>query len=127
MLYIRNILMVLAMAAVSFTAGAQEVYKSVGENGVIEFSDTPTPEAQVIEVDPNVVDVTPVKSVDRSREASATAPEVAAEPGPQPEVVYQDDNRIREDRMKVRKAHDEASEHPVHAAPVNRGGRVHAR
>ena len=77
MLYIRNIFMVLAMSAVSFTTSAQEVYENVDEKGVVEFSDTPTPGSKAIEVNPNVVEVTPVKPVARPAAESAARPEAA--------------------------------------------------
>lgn len=49
------------MLAVSLTAGASEVYKRVNEDGVVEFSDTPYPDADKIEVKPNVVETNPVQ------------------------------------------------------------------
>jgi len=61
--------------ALSFTATAQQVYKRVNEDGTIEFSDTPSPDADKIEVKPNVVETNPIQP-------EAAAPE--AEPAPEP-------------------------------------------
>ena len=129
MLYIRNSLLVLALAAVSLTAAAEKVYKSVDENGVVSFSDTPTPAAQEIEVTPNVTEVTPVSSVARSPEAasSTSEPEVAAESAPQIEEVYTDDNRNPREATVRREIHNEASAPPVHAEPAHSGGQAPIR
>jgi hypothetical protein len=129
MLYLRNSLLFLALAVVSLTITAEEVYKSVDENGVVSFSDTPTPAAQVIEVTPNVVDVTPVSPVARSPEAnsSASEPEVAAESAPQIEEVYTDDNRNPREAAVRGEIHNDASPQPVHAEPAHNGGRAPVR
>jgi hypothetical protein len=71
---LRNSLMFLFVLAVSFTAGAQEIFKHVNEDGSVEYSDMPSPDAQEIEVDPNVVDVTPLKPGSRSPEQAEVAP-----------------------------------------------------
>ena len=57
-------------AIVSVTAVAEEIYKGVDENGVVEYSDTPIPDAKKIEVNPNVVEVTPVEPTAPRREAA---------------------------------------------------------
>ena len=44
----------------SFTAAASDVYKRVNEDGIVEFSDRPTPDADKIDVKPNVVETNPV-------------------------------------------------------------------
>jgi len=51
-----------AIITASFTAGAQEVYKDVDHQGIVEFSDRPSPGAKAVDVKPNVVRVEPVKS-----------------------------------------------------------------
>ena len=125
MLYRRNSLLFLALAAVSLTTAAEEVYKSVDENGVVSFSDTPTPAAQEFEVTPNVTEVTPVSSAARSPEAasSASEPEVAAESAPPTEEVYADDNRNPREAAARREIHNEAPAQPVHAEPAHSGRR----
>jgi hypothetical protein len=122
MVYTRISLLFLALAAVSLTVSADEVYKSVDENGVVTFSDTPTPAAQEIEVKPNVVEVTPVASVARSPEvdSSASAPEAASEPAPQIEEVYTDNNRNPREAAVRAEIHNEPSAPPVHANPAHR-------
>ena len=60
-----------AIIAIIFTAGAQEVYKSVDQKGVVEFSDQPGPGAKAVDVKPNIVDVAPVKPVKSSSPVSA--------------------------------------------------------
>jgi len=54
------ILIFVLLLACSLTAAASDVYKRVNEDGVIEFSDRPSPDAQKIEVKPNVVETNPV-------------------------------------------------------------------
>jgi hypothetical protein len=129
MLSIRNSLLFLALAAVSLTTIADQVYKSVDENGVVTFSDTPTPAAQEIEVTPNVVEVTPVTPVARSPEtnSSASEPAVAAESAPQIEEVYADDNRNPREAAVRREIHNDASPQPVHAEPAHNAGRAPVR
>ena len=73
--------------ALSFTATAQQVYKRVNEDGTIEFSDTPSPDADKIDVKPNVVETNPIQP--QAREAATTEAEPAPEPVPsdEPETV----------------------------------------
>jgi hypothetical protein len=125
MLYIRNSLLFLILVAVSLTIAAEEVYKSVDENGVVSFSDTPTPSSHEIEVTPNVTEMTPVSSAARSPEAapSTSEPEVAAESAPPIEEVYADDSRNAREAAARREIHNEASAQPVHAEPAHSGRR----
>jgi hypothetical protein len=120
MLYIRSFLMVLALAGAGFTAGAQEVYKSVNKDGVIEFSDTPTPDSREIEVHPNVVEVAPAPSVTPPPETSANEP--AAEAPRQPAEAYGEAYREPEEEFVRREIHEEKSEHPAQPERVNTGG-----
>jgi hypothetical protein len=105
MLYIRNSLITGVMITVSFTAAAEEVYKSVNEDGVVEYSDVPKQDAQEIEVNPNVVEVTPEKSAAPAPEAPPTKHEEEAEPVEQSVEV----NDV--DRNKRRVEHKEVQEH----------------
>jgi len=54
------ILSFVLILACSLTAAASDVYKRVNEDGLIEFSDRPSPDADKIEVKPNVVETNPV-------------------------------------------------------------------
>jgi hypothetical protein len=108
MLYIRNSLITGVMIAVSFTAAAQEVYKSVNEEGVVEYSDTPKQDSQEIEVNPNVVEVTPEKSVAPAPEAPPSSREEAAAPVEQ-SVEVNDVDRLEREEKRV--GHEEVQEH----------------
>ena len=127
MLYIRSTFLFLALAGFSFMAAADEVYKSVDENGVVTFSDIPTPSAQEIEVTPNVTEMTPTSSAARSPGAASgtSEPQAAAESAPQVEEVYTDNRNPREAAAK-REIHNEASPQPVHAEPARNGGHAPA-
>lgn len=64
----------------SLTAVASDIYKSVDANGVVEYSDRPSPDAERIEVKPNVVQTNPVvrrtpavSSVDTSSTETSSA------------------------------------------------------
>jgi hypothetical protein len=126
MLSLRNILMVLAVAGVSLATSAQEVYKTVNADGVVEYSDSPTPDAQEVEVKPNVVDVTPVPAAAPPREVSSADPETPAEPARQTDEIYTEANRDRDAGAARRVIHEEASAPPVHQEQINSGGRAHA-
>ena len=106
------------MISVSFTAAAQEVYKSVNEDGVVEYSDMPKQDAQEIEVHPNVVEVTPEKSAAPAPEAPPTSREETAEPVEQSVEAHDVDRRERE---KQRVEHKEVQEdRGVHRAGRHR-------
>jgi hypothetical protein len=61
-MHTRNLILSLSLIlACSFSAAAEEVYKRVGPDGMIEFSDRPSSDADKIEVNPNVVQTNPVK------------------------------------------------------------------
>jgi len=70
------ILSFVLILACSLTAAASDVYKRVNEDGVIEFSDRPSPDADKIEVKPNVVETNPItrrKPAASSSDTKATA------------------------------------------------------
>jgi hypothetical protein len=124
MFYLRNSLMVLVMATVSFAAGAQEIYKTVNEDGVVEYSDTPSPQAQEIEVKPNVVETNPEKYVAPAPEAPPAKPEESAEPE-QESVEVNDVDRL--EREKRRAAEHEAAEGSAHEGQVEAEAHPEAR
>lgn len=81
----KNLQRLLAFAtllAFGFTAVAQQVYKRVNEDGTIEFSDTPSSDADKIDVKPNVVETNPIQP--QVHEASAKEPEPAPVAEPEP-------------------------------------------
>lgn len=92
MIDVRNCLMILAATVVSVTATADDVYKSVGPDGVVEYSDTPQPDSQKIEVNPNVIEVTPATSSGTAQKPPAgnAAPQPAETTDPA--VVYEGDS-----------------------------------
>lgn len=89
MKYKHHIMTLAAMITTSFTAGAQEVYKNVDQQGVVEFSDQPGSGAKAVEVRPNVVDVAPVKRIEPSPPGSTSGAEKAPAIGAQPEVIQE--------------------------------------
>jgi hypothetical protein len=125
--------MVLAMGAVSFTTGAQEVYENVDKDGVVEFSDVPTPGSREIEVKPNVTEVTPVKRVAPSAAESSPSPEAADADAPsrQSEEVYAEDRPGRalrqenENRVDNREPRNEVSAPPANKNRVEGAGQTH--
>jgi hypothetical protein len=135
MLYIRKLLMVLAMGAVSFTTGAQEVYENVDKDGVVEFSDVPTPGSREIEVKPNVTEVTPVKRVAPSPAESSAKPEAADVNADsavrQSEEVYAEDRPGRalrqenENSSGSREPRDKVSTQPANKNRVEGAGQTH--
>jgi hypothetical protein len=137
MFYLRNSLMVLAMTAVSFTAGAQEIYKTINEDGVVEYSDTPSPKAEVIEVNPNVVETNPQKPV--ASDPVAEAPPVKREEGGQSEELSGDVNDVDrlerakrgavvgEEKRENREAREGVVDGPAHEGRVKRGHTKGAR
>jgi hypothetical protein len=108
MYILRNSLMFLFVLAVSFTAGAQEIFKHVNEDGSVEYSDMPSPDAQEIEVDPNVVDVTPGKPESRSPERAEAAPEPRAPESDDTLVVDRGVDRSDVERQRAKRV---AGEH----------------
>ena len=54
------LLALVLMLACSLTAAASDIYKSVDADGVVEFSDRPSSDAEKIEVQPNVIQTAPV-------------------------------------------------------------------
>jgi hypothetical protein len=129
MLYLRNSLMVLALTAVSVTAGAQEIYKTVNEDGVVEYSDTPSPQAQEIEVDPNVVETNPVKFVAPAPEAPPAKREELAEPEQESVEVHDVDRLEVEKRRATKHEAAEGSEHEgqIETHPEVRRRHLHRR
>ena len=124
MLYIRNSLITGVMISISFTVAAQEIYKTVNEDGVVEYSDMPAPEAKEIEVDPNVVSVTPRKPAAPTSDVSPSGGKEASELAQQPDEVYESDNLVRDRDLEKKRAienNNQGAERPVHKDPVKKG------
>jgi len=71
-IYIHTIFLSTLMIANSLAADAEVVYKKDDQQGVIEFSDRPSPDAKAVEVKPNVIEVKPVKSIEPPPSAATT-------------------------------------------------------
>jgi hypothetical protein len=103
-----------ATITASATIGAQEVYENVDRQGVVEFSDRPSPGAKEIDVKPNVVDIAPVKPIEPSRPTSPTGASKAPAGRVQPEVIRQDTAGDYYDdygnRRKIRRERQERTE-----------------
>jgi hypothetical protein len=99
---IRFFYLLVAAATVSFSVHAQEIYKSVDENGTVVFSDTPTVDAEEIQVDPNVVEVTQVEPRTAAADSAQETVEAASksEPASEQEELYVESNRGRDDVVK---------------------------
>ncbi len=111
---IHQILIFAVMISISFTADAEEVYESVDKEGVVEFSDKPSSDAQEIDVKPNVVDVAPVESVEPSSPASSTgAAKTAADSVQSEAILEREADEYYDDYEKRREIHREQQEEQV--------------
>ena len=103
MKYRHHILGFAAITTIGFTAVAQEIYKNVDKKGVVEFSDTASPGAKAVDVDPNVVDLAPGKPVKSTPQAKK--PGDNQRPTVTPEDAtggYYSDHRNRRERRGER-------------------------
>ncbi|MEH6466365.1 MAG: hypothetical protein V7722_01940 [Porticoccus sp.] len=106
------------MLMISFTVNAEEVYERTNAQGVEEFSDQPGPDAKVIDVKPNVVEVVlpePVEPLpDSAKPASREQDRVrVVDEGAEPEGssnYYDDDERRRDREARERRARREHRE-----------------
>lgn len=120
-----QILIFTVMITISFTVDAEQVYESVDEKGVIEFSDKPSSaDAQIIDVEePNVADILE-ESVEPSSSASTTTTTTEASPESL-EVIHQGtadnyDDDVRERRReKIERIREHKGE--VVRQPVRKG------
>jgi hypothetical protein len=128
----RNLIAFAAIITTAFTASAQEIYKDVDNKGVVEFSDHPSSGAKAIDVNPNVVDLAPVKpeeSPPRAKKPSLSE-QSEATPDTVTEHYYGDYEKGRE-RHRERKERMEHREKAVQLpenketrrAPVQGGAR----
>ena len=70
----RIFLLLLSVSALALatSSAAEQIYKTVDEDGVVVYSDMPSPDADQIEVVPNVVETNPVKRRERPSDDAAT-------------------------------------------------------
>jgi hypothetical protein len=119
-----QIMILVAMITTSFSAAAQEVYESVDQQGVVEFSDQPGAGAREVDVRPNVVDVAPVPPVETSPPASTTGAVEAPGGSVQPEVIHEgvagDYYGDNEKRREMYREHQETPERGAEAQPVRK-------
>lgn len=97
--YIYKVLLTTLIISTSFTVAAVEVYEKKDQQGDVEFSDQPSAGAKAVEVNPNVVKVTPVQSVESAEPVRETKKEVKSNSGTEPVIIHQgvadDDERLR--------------------------------
>ena len=120
MKYRHSIMILAPMICTCFAAYAQEVYENVDRQGVVEFSDQPSPDAKPVDVRPNVVDVAPVKPMEASPPASPTGPAKAPAATVQPlemqnnvSTDYNDEREARRKRERLMDGNGEAVQEPA--------------
>lgn len=113
----RKISAFVLMLMISFTVNAEKIYERTNSQGVEEFSDRPSPDSEVIEVKPNVVEVVQpepleprpdsAKPASREQGSVRVISEGAEQEGSS--NYYDDEERIR-DRVR-RKTHQPRQQH----------------
>jgi hypothetical protein len=111
----RKISAFVLMLMISFTVNAEKIYERTNSQGVEEFSDRPSPDSEVIEVNPNVVDVVQpepgeprpdsAKPVSREQGSVRVVGEGAEHEGSS--NYYDDDDRIRDRERREHREHRE--------------------
>lgn len=127
-----QILIFAVMITISFAVVAEEIYEKVDKEGVVEYSDMPSFDAQAIQLEkPNVADTLPVERVEPTSPASTTTTKIEQSPEPL-EVIYQgtaDDHDDIEERMGKRENIKERMEnvkegaHQPEQLPAHKGVR----
>ena len=107
----RKISTFVLMLMISFTVNAEKIYERTNSQGVEEFSDRPSPDSQVIEVKPNVVEVVQpeplkprpdtAKPASREQGTVRVVGEGAEHEGSS--NYYDDEGRIRDREHRVRR------------------------
>ena len=109
-------ILVVPLLALSLLVNAQEVYKRVQQDGTVEYSDMPFPDSQQIEVDPNVVEVTPERRKQSAPERAEVRQEQHApeklEAENKDNVYINNDERDRAKRRAVQEKHQQENNHP---------------
>lgn len=83
-----NIFLSTILITYSFVTGAVEVYEHDGQQGVPEFSDKASSDAKKIEVNPNIIDIEPLKPVDLPPPPDVTRSAKAPDDSELPEVTH---------------------------------------
>jgi hypothetical protein len=103
-------LMALCMLVIGVTAGAQDIYKRVNADGVVEFRDRPFAGSSQVEVRPNVVATNPVKrrerpasTVEQPPPTTAPVPSSQARSAEQTRYAYAAARGTRERRIQARR------------------------
>ena len=101
----RNLCLALMLPAFALATSsvASEIYKRVNEDGVVEYSDIPSDDADRVEVVPNVVETNPVQRRERPAdpEQKDETPVVEANDESESDIVA-DNNPGRATRNAVR-------------------------
>jgi hypothetical protein len=112
----QKIILVVPLLALSLLANAQEVYKRVQQDGTVEYSDMPFPDSHKIEVDPNVVEVTPERRKQSAPERAEVRQEQRAPENLEAEnkdnVYINNDERDRAKRRAVQEKHQQENNRP---------------
>ena len=112
----QKIILVVPLLVLSLLANAQEVYKRVQQDGTVEYSDMPFPDSQQIEVDPNVVEVTPERRKQSAPERAEVRQEQRApeklEAENKDNVYINNDERERAKRRAVQEKHQQEHNRP---------------
>ncbi len=105
---ILSIFLSAALFSTSIFAGSIEIFKQESKGGVVEFSDEPSPGAKKIQVDPNVVEITPAPPIEPSPPAETTKPKSTANENVEPQVIHlnSDDETYINNRRIIRKRVD---------------------
>ncbi len=98
---VRIVILISTTLFASAALNAQTIYESTSEDGVKEFSDQPSSDAKVIEVDPNVVDTPETPKFEPSKEPEKKEPVKATAPTSIEVKVEDDDGDF--DRYRRRK------------------------
>ena len=112
----QKIILVVPLLALSLLVNAQEVYKRIQQDGTVEYSDMPFPDSQQIEVDPNVVEVTPERRKQSAPERAEVRQEQRAPENLEAEnkdnVYINNDERDRAKRRAVQEKHQQENNRP---------------
>lgn len=89
-------------------AGSIEIFKQESKDGVVEFSDEPSPGAKKIQVAPNVVEITPAPPIEPSPPAETRSSKKTTNENVEPQVIHlnSDDETYINNRRIIRKRVD---------------------
>lgn len=103
-----NIFLSVALFSASVFAGSIEIFKQESKGGVVEFSDEPSPGAEKIRVNPNVVEITPAPPIEPSPPAETRSSKKTTNENVEPQVIHlnSDDETYINNRRVIRKRVD---------------------